>query len=84
MLGRILKWALKCTGVGDGERPRMAWGRQLEWIQASDHVWDNSGICREAAAGEQLSVLQWVRANSFYCDSRTCINAATGGHLSIV
>jgi len=43
-----------------------------------------SGLCRYAAKGGHLAVLQWARAQGYPWDERTCAWAAENGHLDVL
>ena len=44
----------------------------------------NRWMCRMAAKGGHLEVLQWARTNGCPWDTRTCSRAAEGGHLEVL
>ena len=48
-------------------------------------MWDEK-VCSAAAAGGQLTVLQWLRSQDPPCpwDERTCYAAARSGHLTVL
>ena len=46
--------------------------------------WDAGDTCSAAAAGGQLSILQWLIEIGYPWDEGTCCSAAEGGHLSVL